>query len=424
MEIKEYVKECCLRAKNASTELSCLSEEKKNRVLLKISDFLMERSADIVRENEKDIQAAKEAGLSEAMIERLTLTPKRIEGISDSLKVLSELADPCGSGRVFSRPNGLVITEERVPIGVVGMIYESRPNVTVDAAALCLKTGNAVVLRGGKEAIFSNRILTAIMREALMEVNLNPDAVVFLDSTSRESSTALMEMRGLVDVLIPRGGRGLIQSVVENAKVPVIETGAGNCHLFVDRDADIAMALDIAVDAKVSRPSVCNAAESVLVHREIASQFLPKLKEAYDRYGVEIRGCEKTSALIACKAATEEDFFTEYNDYIVSVKVVNDVKEAVAHINRFSTHHSEAILTSGLESANYFTGHVDSAAVYVNASTRFSDGGEFGFGAEIGISTQKLHARGPMGPLALTTVKYKIVGQGQTRNMKYESHNG
>jgi len=350
------------------------------------------------------------------MVDRLTLSAERIEKIAESLRSIVELEDPIGTGEVWDRPSGLTINRIRVPLGVVGIIYEARPNVTVDSAALCLKTGNAVVLRGGKEAINTNKALVAVIKEALEECGFDPHGVELIESTERESARALMEMRGYIDVLIPRGGKGLIKSVVENAKVPVIETGAGNCHVYVDESADMDMAVKVAINAKCSRPSVCNAAETILVHAGVAAKFLPAFAKAADVYKVEIRGCGKTKVLVpASKEATEEDYMTEFNDYIVAVKVVDTFSDAISHINRYSTGHSEAIITENEEHAQRFCREINSAAVYVNASTRFTDGGEFGFGAEIGISTQKLHVRGPMGLFALTTEKYIVKGNGAVR---------
>ena len=345
------------------------------------------------------------------------LNHKRIHDISDSLLCLTGLKDPVGSGEVFTTPNGLEIMCERVPLGVVAIIYEARPNVTVDAAALCLKTGNAVVLRGGREAVNTNLSLIKIMKEAIAECGIDPDILGFIEpGEGHETANALMNARGLVDVLIPRGGKRLIQAVVNNAKVPVIETGAGNCHLYVDESADLEMAINVAINAKCSRPAVCNAIETLLVHRSVANEFLPKfVDEVGKKYALDIRGCSEAQAIIPCSPATDEDFDTEYDDFILAVKVVGSVEEAVDHVNKYNTGHSEAIITNDEKNAQYFRKFVDAAAVYVNASTRFTDGGEFGFGAEIGISTQKLHARGPMGLAALTTQKYLIRGDGQTR---------
>ena len=326
------------------------------------------------------------------------------------------LPDPIGTGETFTRPNGLKIECTSVPLGVVAMIYEARPNVTPDAASLCLKSGNAVVLRGGKEAINTNKCVVGIIRDTLAKCGFDKNCVCLVENTSRDSANALMEMRGLVDVLIPRGGKGLIQSVVQNARVPVIETGAGNCHLYVDESADLDIAIKVAVNAKCSRPSVCNAIETVLAHKSVAKEFFTRFYEETRKYGLELRGCATTCEILPqITMATDVDFDTEYDDYIVSCKVVSDVYEAVEHIRKYSTGHSESIITENHRNADYFVNAIDSCALYVNASTRFTDGGEFGLGAEIGISTQKLHARGPMGLSALTTTKYIIKGDGHTR---------
>ena len=406
----------CTEAKNASSSLSTSSSEVRNTALEEIARALEENCAVILEENKKDIEKAAENGVKETMIDRLTLTESRVFAIANSVRKLIALPDPLGAGEVFIRPNGLKITRMNVPLGTIGIIYEARPNVTADAAAICIKTGNTAVLRGGKEAFNSNRCICQVMREAIKKAGLPEGCICFIDDPDRSSSIALMGAVGLIDVLIPRGGKGLIKSVCENASVPVIETGAGNCHVYVEKNADIDMALKVCINAKVSRPSVCNAAETLLCDEAVANEFLPLFKAEADKYNVELRGCEKTCAILKdIKPATDEDFYTEYNDYIMSVKVVSDVSEAVEHINRHSTHHSEAIMTKDIDAADYFTKNIDSAAVYVNASTRFTDGEEFGFGAEIGISTQKMHARGPMGPMQLTSIKYIIEGKGQTR---------
>ena len=411
--IRDYVEAVCKKAKDASRIISLADTEKKNQVILRFAEELKSSCDYILSENAEDVKAARENGTSEAMCDRLALSKARIEGIVDALAALTELPDPVGSGEVFRRPNGMEIKKIKVPLGAVGVIYEARPNVSADIAGLCLKSGNAAVLRGGKEALRSNMAIVAAAKRALKACDLPEDAVSLIEMTDREGAQAMMEMRGTLDVLIPRGGKGLIQNVVKNSKVPVIETGAGNCHLYIHSDADVDMALSVAANAKLSRPSVCNAVETILVNESIAETVLPRLEEAL--VDTEIRGCEKTAEYIKCVPAAEEDFETEYNDYIVAVKVVSDEKEAVEHINRYSTGHSEAIITESRKTADYFTARVDSACVYVNASTRFTDGGEFGFGAEVGISTQKLHARGPMGLDALTTTKYVINGDGQCR---------
>ena len=417
MTTQEKVFEICKRAKEASRAFAALNTKKKNEILVKISSLLIDHADKIVAANKLDLDNAEANGVPAHMLDRLMLDRKRIHAISNSLLCLTGLIDPVGSGEVFTTPNGLEIKCERVPLGVVAIIYEARPNVTVDAAALCLKTGNAVVLRGGREAVNTNLCLVSFMKDAIADCGVDPNVLGFIEpGEGHESANALMNARGLVDVLIPRGGKKLIQAVVNNAKVPVIETGAGNCHLFVDESADLDMAVSVALNAKCSRPAVCNAIETMLVHRAVADAFLPKfVKSVSEKYTLELRGCEKTRAIIPCNAATDEDYDTEYDDFILAVKVIDSVEAAVAHINKYNTGHSESIITNDKRNADYFSKYVDAAAVYVNASTRFTDGGEFGFGAEIGISTQKLHARGPMGLAALTTQKYLINGDGQVR---------
>lgn len=405
----------CRDAREASGVLATAGN-KRNEALLAISERLVLDANHIISENAKDIERARENGMREAMIDRLTLNAERIEAISKAVLKVKALPEVLDKGEVFVRPNGLEIKKISVPLGVVAIIYEARPNVTVDAAALCIKSGNAVVLRGGSEAILSNLALCESIGTALESVGLPKTCVQVLSDTSRETASKLMRMNGYIDVLIPRGGAGLIKSVVNNATVPVIETGAGNCHVYVDESAKLDMALDIIDNAKTQRPSVCNAAENLLVHRSVAEKFLPMMRERLEAKGVELRGCAETVKIIpGITEATDEDFYTEYNDFILSVKVVDGVESAVRHINEHSTGHSEAIVTENMANASYFTSRIDSAAVYVNASTRFTDGEEFGFGAEIGISTQKLHARGPMGLEALTTVKYVVNGNGQVR---------
>lgn len=415
MQINDYVKSLCESASAAKTLMASASAAKKNAVLARIAELLRTETDAIIEANAADLANADANGVPKPMLDRLRLDEKRIDGIADSLDQLIMLNDPIGSGTRTTRPNGLVIEHVRVPLGVVAIIYEARPNVTVDAAALCIKTGNACVLRGGKEAIATNRVLTALMRRALADNGLPEDAVCLIDNTTRESSTALMKMRGFVDLLVPRGGAGLIRSVVDNATVPVIETGAGNCHIYIDRTADHDIGVRVALNAKMSRPAVCNAVETMLVHEAEAAEFLPSFVKALDGKPLEIRGCEKTRAIIDCKTATDEDYATEYDDYILAVRVVSGIDEAIDHINKYNTGHSESIITRDMENAARFQREIDAAAVYVNASTRFTDGGEFGFGAELGISTQKLHARGPMGLDALTTGKYLVTGEGQVR---------
>lgn len=391
---------------------------KKNSALAEISRSLIENSDKIIEANQKDLTAAKENGMSVSMQDRLMLNEDRIKGIASAVDELIKLEDPIGkvdNGSV--RPNGMRITKIRVPMGVIGMIYESRPNVTADAATLCLKTGNAVILRGGKEAYNSNKCICEIMRDAVEKAGFPKDIIQFVDDTTREVTTELMKCDKYLDLLIPRGGAGLIKAVTKNATVPVIETGTGNCHLYVDESADIEMAVNITDNAKTQRPSVCNAIETLLVHKNIAEKFLPAVKKKLDEHNVEIRGCAETKRILGdCVVpATEEDYATEFGDYIIAVRVVDDISQAIEHIAEYSTGHSECIVTNDLSNANKFKSEVDSACVYVNASTRFTDGGMFGFGAEIGISTQKLHARGPMGLYEITTNKYLIDGNGQVR---------
>ena len=415
MDIYSDVRALCESARRASKSIALANEKQKNQLLIRLSELLCEGSESIISANALDLERAEDNGVPKAMLDRLMLNGDRIKGIADSLISVASLDDPIGKGEVWSRPSGITLRRIRVPLGVVGIIYEARPNVTVDSAALCLKTGNAVVLRGGKEAINTNKALVKVIKQALSKCGFDEGAVELIVSTDRESANALMSMRGLVDVLIPRGGKGLISACVQNSKVPVIETGAGNCHLYVDASADIEKALAIATNAKCSRPSVCNAIETVLVHSSVADVFLPKMAEAFSKYNVDIRGCERTCGIIKASPATDEDFATEYDDYIVSVGIVDSLDEAISHINKYSTGHSEALVTENMKNADEFLQRIDSVAVYVNASTRFTDGGEFGFGAEIGISTQKLHVRGPMGLMALTTEKYLIVGDGAIR---------
>ena len=407
-----------LRAREASRVLSGADTKKKNLALKFIAEELLAKKRDILAQNRADVKAAEAKGVKSSLVDRLYLNEKRIEGIAEGVTQVIALPDPVGtvdSGE--TRPNGLRVTKIRVPLGVVGMIYESRPNVTVDAAVLCLKSGNAAILRGGSDALGTNTVLTEIMRSCLLKAGLPADCVQLLSDTSREAANEMMKAHGLIDVLIPRGGAGLIRSCVENATVPVIETGVGNCHIYVDSAANLEMAVDIIDNAKTSRPGVCNACETVLLHRDIAEEILPKLKKRLDAHNVEIRGCEITKMILGkCVVpATEEDWATEYLDYILAVKVVDNIYDAISHIRKYSTGHSECIVTDSLPAAEEFQKQIDAAAVYVNASTRFTDGFELGLGAEIGISTAKLHARGPMGLRELTTVKYLINGNGQVR---------
>jgi len=413
-----YVQSLGAKAKAAEYSIASAPSKLKNDALKSIADALVSNTDKIIQANKLDLDNAVANGMSASMQDRLMLNSDRINDIAASVLKLIEAEDLIGSiDYGIVRPNGLRISKTRVPLGVIGIIFESRPNVTVDAATLCLKAGNAVILKGGKEAINSNKCLAEIMRTAIESVGLSADVIQLIDDTSRETTTELMKLNEYLDVLIPRGGAGLIKAVVTNATVPVIETGTGNCHVYVDSSADIEMAADIVNNGKTQRPSVCNAVESLLVHKDIAGDVLPVIKSKLDGHNVEIRGCEKTAEILGdcVAAASEDDYATEFLDYIISVKVVESVDEAIAHIRKYSTGHSECIVTKSLENAEKFQREVDSAAVYVNASTRFTDGGEYGFGAEIGISTQKLHARGPMGLRELTTVKYLINGNGQIR---------
>jgi len=406
------------QAATVRREIATASTNQKNKALISIAEALTKKMTLILEANQKDLAAAEANGMSPSLQDRLKLDEKRIMGMAEGVYAIADLTDPIGKTDFgFTRPNGLRIAKTRVPLGVIGIIYEARPNVTVDAAALCLKAGNAVILRGGKEAFFSNQCLTEIMREALTEIGMSADIIQLVGDTSRESATELMRLNRYLDVLIPRGGQGLIRSVVENATVPVIETGTGNCHIYVDEFADLPMAVEILYNAKTSRPSVCNAAEGVLVHQAVAEKFLPMMKSRLDEKAVTLYGDPETVRILGDTvfAADEAIYATEFLDYKLSVKVVADIEEAVDHIEQYGTRHSEAIITDSIKNADYFTANVDAAAVYINASTRFTDGGEFGFGAEIGISTQKLHARGPMGINELTTVKYIVNGNGQIR---------
>ncbi len=412
-----YIERLGAAAQEAAKELNGLTAEQKNECLLMAAKFLTDGRQEILAANEEDLKRAKEHGMKESMMDRLRLTEERIEDMAEGIRQVAALPDPLGEVAMdIHRPNGLWIRQVRVPIGVIGIIYEARPNVTADAFALCFKTGNAAILRGGSDAIGSNRAITAALRRALAHRGITPEAVNLVEDTSRESAQAMMRLRGGIDLLIPRGGAGLIRSVVENSTVPVIETGSGNCHVYVDKSADLAMATRIIHNAKTQRTSVCNACESLVIHRDIAEEAVPLIVRDLSAAGVEIRGDERVCGLASeAIPATEEDWGTEYLDRIISIKTVCSLEEAVDHINRYNTKHSEAIITEDAEAAAYFLRQVDAACVYVNASTRFTDGFEFGFGAEIGISTQKLHARGPMGLLALTTTKYEIVGNGQIR---------
>lgn len=405
------------KAKKAARVLS-VAGSKKDLALNSIADALIEHKDEIIKANNIDIEYGKEIGLTPSLIDRLTLGEDRIKGMADGVRKVSSLPDPIGnviSGNTL--PNGLTVTRVKVPLGVIGIIFEARPNVTADAASLCLKAGNAVILRGGKEAINSNKAIAKIMRDAVEKVGLPKDSIQLIEDTTRQSSTELMQLSDYLDVLIPRGGAGLIKAVVENSKVPVIETGVGNCHVYVDKYADIDMASEIIFNAKTSRPSVCNAIETILVHKDIAKDALPKIKEKLDTKNVQIRGCKTTKEILGDDIvdAEESDYYTEFLDYILACKVVDSIDEGIAHIAKYSSGHSECIITNDYARANKFKKEVDAAAVYVNVSTRFTDGGEFGLGAEIGISTQKLHARGPMGINELTSSKFIVEGNGQIR---------
>ena len=411
------VRELAKSAKAASGKLAITSAKTRNDALLAMADALITAAPAVLSANAEDVRLAKERGVKASFIDRLTLDQKRIESMANGMKKVALLADPIGkSDSVTVRPKGLRIEKRRVPLGVIGIIYEARPNVTADAVALCLKSGNACVLRGGSEALLSNSAITDALNAAAVQNGIPDGAIQLLRDTDRAAASEMMKLNGLIDVLIPRGGKGLIQSVMQQATIPVIETGVGVCHVYIDETADLAMAADIIENAKCSRPSVCNAAETLLVHERVAGECLPKIAKRLINRGVELRCDARAKALMTGAIdATEEDWSMEYNDLILSVKVVDSFEEAVAHIETYGTHHSDAIITSRYDTAERFLNEVNSAAVYVNASTRFTDGEEFGFGAEIGISTQKLHARGPMGLDELTTVKYVVRGSGQIR---------
>ncbi len=415
--MENYMEILGKRAKEAAREAAKLGTEEKNRGLLTVAEELISRTEWILEENAKDLKEAEARGMKKSLIDRLRLTEERIEGMAEGLRQIAALEDPIGEVlKMWNRPNGLRIGQKRVPIGVIGIIYESRPNVTADAFGLCFKTGNAVILRGGSDAIHSNLAIVHVIKEGLRKERLPQDLILLVENTSRETVQQMMKLHGYIDVLIPRGGAGLIASVVENSTVPVIETGTGNCHIYVDQSADLNMAVEIIENAKTQRMGVCNACESLVIHQEIAQEVVPMIVQCLKQHQVEIRGDER-----ACKITTEiaeaseEDWGTEYLDAVISMKIVDSLEEAIAHINRYNTGHSESIITKDYANALKFQDEVDAAAVYVNASTRFTDGFEFGFGAEIGISTQKLHARGPMGLTALTTTKYIIFGNGQIR---------
>lgn len=417
MDINNYVIGIASLAKDAARKMSTASTITKNAALNSMADALIENMDDILKANMKDMENGRKKGLSKSLLDRLMLDEKRVEGMAKGLRDVAALDDPIGEViRMWKRPNNLTIGQVRVPLGVIGIIYEARPNVTVDAAALCVKSGNAVILKGGSEAINSNIAIANIISKAAENAGLPKGAINLIESTDREAVNVIMKLNDYIDVLIPRGGAGLINSVVKNSTVPVIQTGVGICHIYVDESADLDNAIDIVVNAKTQRPAVCNAMETLLVNKNVADEFLPKLAEKLISLGVELRGCPKVQSILKnVKPATEEDWATEYLDLILSIKVVDSLDEAIDHIYKYGTKHSEAILTNNYANSQRFLNEVDAAAVYVNASTRFTDGGEFGFGAEIGISTQKLHARGPMGLKELTSSKYIIYGEGQVR---------
>ncbi|MCY7485549.1 glutamate-5-semialdehyde dehydrogenase [Paenibacillus alvei] len=404
-------------AKEAAAVMNRLTTDQKNEALLRMADLLEQHADSIIEANAKDLAKGRQLGTSASLLDRLALNVTRIEDMAEGLRQIVKLTDPVGDVLdTIDRPNGLHIEKIRVPLGVIGMIYEARPNVTVDAAGLCLKTGNAVVLRGGSSALESNKRIVAVLHEALKLTSVPVDALQLIEDADRASVDEMLKLNGLLDVVIPRGGASLIQNVVQNATVPVIETGAGICHTYLDETADPDMAESISYNAKIQRPSVCNSMETLLVHEQFAERHLTGLLEGFDTHRVVLRGCERTTAYAPwAKKATEQDYATEYNDYVLNIRVVNSLDEALDHIARYGTKHSECIITENKERANRFLNEVDAAAVYHNASTRFTDGFEFGFGAEIGISTQKLHARGPMGLPALTSTKYRIYGKGQIR---------
>lgn len=405
------------KAREASYELGNASTTEKNNALEKMAQALIINKDEILKANEIDLKASIEKGTSKAMLDRLALNEERIQAMADGLREIIALPDPVGEvTSMWKRPNGLQIGQQRVAMGTIGIIYESRPNVTCDASGLCLKTGNTVILRGGSDAINSNTAIVKVLSSAVEEAGLPKDSIQLVENTSREVALEMMKLNEYIDVLIPRGGAGLIQTVVQNSTVPVIETGAGNCHIYVDEDCDFEMAKAIVINAKTTRPGTCNSVEKLLINEKVAEEFLPIIVEALREKDVKIIGDEKVKAIISdIIDATQEDWSKEYSDYIIAVKIVENIDEAISHINKYSTGHSEAIVTKSYESSQRFMQRVNSAAVYVNASTRFTDGCEFGFGAEIGISTQKLHARGPMGLKELTTVKYTIYGNGQIR---------
>ena len=411
------IKELCIKAKLASIQMSKLSQGKKNNALYKMAEALAANSEQILTANKIDIEAANSKDLNASLLDRLSLDQKKIQTMANELREVATLEDPVGSVlATWTRPNGLIISQLRVPIGVVGVIYESRPNVTSDSAGICIKSGNAVILRGGSDALHSNVAIGDVLRETLLSTNLPIDAIQIVNSPDRKDAEELMTMRDYIDVLIPRGGTDLIRTVIEKSRIPVVETGTGNCHIYVEKNADLEKATPIIINAKVQRPGVCNALEKLLIDRKIANQYLPVIIEELRKNCVEVRGDDITRTIIPeVKAATEQDWYTEYLDLVISIKVVDCLDEAIAHINKYGTHHSESIITRDFEKAKRFLKEIDSAAVYWNASTRFTDGKQFGLGEEIGISTQKLHASGTMSNIHLTTTKYVVIGNGQIR---------
>ena len=412
----ETLNDILQKVKIASTKTAILSTEQKNQAIINIANNIVKNSKSIIDANIVDVRKAEAKGISKVMIDRLKLTKDKIKSISADMIKISKLDDPVGEIiETYNHPNNMTINKVRVPFGVICAIYESRPNVSVDIACLCIKTGNACVLKGGSEAINTNVAIVNIIQDSIKDI-VDKNAVTLIKSTDRTVVSELIQAKEYIDLVVPRGGKNLINFVVSNSKVPFIETGAGNCHLYVNEESDFEMALKISINAKVSKPSVCNAIETILVDKKIANEFLPKLKEELDKYQVIIKGCNESIKILKnINLATEEDYYQEYNDLIVTLIIVNDVNEAISHINKYGTNHSETIVTNNIKTAEQFLNEINSACVYVNASTRFSDGGEFGFGAELGISTQKLHARGPMGLKEMTTYKYKIYGEGQVR---------
>ncbi|AEE14976.1 Gamma-glutamyl phosphate reductase [Thermodesulfobium narugense DSM 14796] len=416
-EIKEYVEKLCREGKESTYNIASLDTNTKNNFLNILSKKLIESEKNIISANASDIEAARQRGISSSLIDRMLLDHKRIVQMAEGCKKVSYLPDPIGSV-IFGvkRPNGLEIYCKRVPLGCIGVIYEARPNVTIEITTLAIKSGNAVILKGGSEVISTNKVLVELIKESLKEAEIDERAVQFIETTDRSAVDVLLKQRGFIDVIIPRGSEGLIKHVVENSYIPVIETGIGNCHLYIDESANVEMALKIAINAKTQRPSVCNSIEKVLIHKNIASNILVPLVMEFKKRDVQIRGCQQTLKYVKdAILATEEDWYKEYHDLIVAIKIVKDLREAISHINKYGSKHSEAIVSENYSSIRRFLRDVDASAVYANASTRFTDGGEFGFGAEVGISTQKLHVRGPMGLEALTTMKYVIFGNGQIR---------